>query len=142
VESSVSKIISTEVSDINHFLNNKTFIIHNNDYIINSCSFKTQGNEKGINYSIELNDWITSNEIDFNNLGFNTDFQIESNMDVYVIPRNSINKIKSKIGFVKELTGSLLEIHTKDFPLSNKSYFRLFIKTKQQYIPNIFLGSG
>lgn len=142
MKSSVSKNISTEISDITNFLNDKTFIIQNDDHIVNDCFFKTLGNEKGINFSIELKDWITTNEIGFNKLGFNKDFQIVSKSEAYIVPSNSVNKIKSKIGFVKELKGSLMEIYDKKFPIIDQSNFRLFIKTKQHYIPNIFLGSG
>jgi len=106
-------------------------------YPINGASAKIEKSKNYYNFNISLNEAIfRSNEISYNSLGFNNDFEIKTPFnEEYIIPYNEdsyenggiTNMTTKRFASTENVKGKLISFHSKNFALEKPTYLRFFI---------------
>lgn len=140
----LQKNIENEIQKINSFLLSETFLIeHNEEFPLNNSEITlTKIQEKNnIDFDLKLKTSQNPNEVTFKKLGFNTDFKLISDKNIFQIPARSANRLVGK-SFVptNNLKGEFGTIYSEKFPINSNSIFRLILNIGKESLTTIFLG--
>lgn len=140
----IHKNIENEIQKIINFLLPETFLIEHDEEFPLNCSeiILTKVQEKNIvDFELKLKSSQNRNELTFKKLGFNADFKVISDKNIFLIPARSANRLVGK-RFVPSdnLEGEFGTLYSDNFPIKSNSIFRSILKIRKESITTIFLG--
>ncbi|MDE0536569.1 hypothetical protein, partial [Tenacibaculum sp. L6] len=124
----LQKNIEKEIERIDDFLLSETFFIeHKEKFPLNNGKIiLTKVQEKNnVDFDLILKTSQNPSEVTFKKLGFNEDFKLISDKNIFLIPAQSANKLVGK-SFVptNNLKGEFGTIYSDKFPIKSNSIFR------------------
>ena len=138
------KNIENEIHKISSFLLSETFLIeHKEEFPLNNSEITlTKVKEKiNVDFDLQFKISLNPNEVTFKKLGFNEDFKLISDKNIFLIPARSANRLVGKT-FVptNSLNGELGTIYSDKFPIKSNSIFRSILNIGKESLTTIFLG--
>lgn len=140
----IQKNIENEIQIISSFLLSETFLVeHSEEFPLNNSEITlTKVQEKNnVDFELKLKTSQNPNEVTFKKLGFNTDFKLISDKNIFQIPARSANRLVRKSFFrTNNLKGEFGTIYSEKFPIKSNSIFRSILNIGKESLTTIFLG--
>jgi hypothetical protein len=138
------KDISKEIEEIKNFGKEETFTILSDNSLVNdlSITLNKDVDRKVINFEMPTNFSIFYQDLTFKKIGFDQEIKIFSQTKHYIIPSLGITSLTSSFFTdIKNLKGEISTVHSENFPIEKREFFRLVLKSNKEYSITKFLGS-